>query len=553
MWPDPGARVLALNPEDQVLYEWFLAYDSRVLAGDFGLVSDRLNAPDGVNLMANTSVVALGFLLAPVTVALGAPVTFAVLALASLAGTAAAWYLLLARTLRLHRGAALVGGALCGFAPGMVSQNNSHLHMTVQFLVPVIVCLVIRMARAAEAGRGHGRRLYGSALGLAAAITVQVFIGEEVLFLTALSLAVFTLAYAAARPRYAWRVAPRFAAALLLAAVVSGAALAYPLWLQFAGPQGVANGVFSPHHFSADLASFVAISPQSIGGRPEAAALAPGVAEHNTFFGWLLLLAAGTATVCLLRRPVVRAATVTSLVMAGLALGPEIRLAGESTGWTGPYHLLLGLPLVDGALPTRFALALVPLLALVLALAVDRALASPQRTVRVCIPVAVVAALLPISPRPMVTASRQPLPEFITAGHWRQCAPPGSTLVPVPLPTPPKPWSMRWAAAAGAAFALPEGFFIGPYGENGTGAMGVYSQPTSNLLTKVAETGETPPIGDEERAQARRDVAHWRASCVVLTDDAPHAVQLRVTLEALFGPGQRVTDVWTWRVDGAGG
>ncbi|MEU7953471.1 hypothetical protein AB0B62_20100, partial [Micromonospora chalcea] len=60
LWPAPGTRVLALNPADQTLYEWFLALDARALRGELSLVSDRLNAPDGVNLMANTSVVALG-------------------------------------------------------------------------------------------------------------------------------------------------------------------------------------------------------------------------------------------------------------------------------------------------------------------------------------------------------------------------------------------------------------------------------------------------------------------------------------------------------------
>ncbi len=152
LWPDPGGRTLALNPEDQALYEWFLAVDARALLGDFDLLTDRLNAPDGVNLMANTTVIALGVLFAPVTLLLGAPVTFALLAAANLAGTAVAWYLLFHRTLRARRVAAALGGGLCGFGPGMVSQTNSHLHMTAQWLVPVIVWLVVRLLRASDPG-----------------------------------------------------------------------------------------------------------------------------------------------------------------------------------------------------------------------------------------------------------------------------------------------------------------------------------------------------------------------------------------------------------------
>jgi hypothetical protein len=47
---------------------------------------------------------------------------------------------------------------------------------------------------------------------------------------------------------------------------------------------------------------------------------------------------------------------------------------------------------------------------------------------------------------------------------------------------------------------------------------------------------------------ARADLAFWGASCVVLADDAPHHDDLLATLVALFGPGTRVADVWTWKV-----
>ena len=127
LWPAPGQRVLALNPADQTLYEWFLAVDSRALLGDFHLLTDRLNAPDGVNLLANTTVIALGVLFAPVTLAFGAPVSFALLTAGNLAGTALAWYLLFSRTLRVHRLAAGLGaiaGALVApqltLTPGMM-------------------------------------------------------------------------------------------------------------------------------------------------------------------------------------------------------------------------------------------------------------------------------------------------------------------------------------------------------------------------------------------------------------------------------------------------
>ncbi|MGW3786941.1 hypothetical protein ACWD5Z_20315 [Micromonospora chokoriensis] len=559
LWPDPAGRILSLNPEDQALYEWFLAVDARALLGDFDLLSDRLNAPDGVNLMANTTVIALGVAFAPVTLLLGAPVTFALLAAANLAGTALAWYLLFHRTLQAHRFAAVLGGALCGFGPGMVSQTNSHLHMTAQWLVPVIVWLVVRLLRASDPGPtpdGPGRdlaagpdrrRMITSAVGLAAATTAQVFVGEEVLFLAAITLLVMAISYAVADRDLARRALPGFAGGLAIAAGLALLVLGYPLWFQFAGPQGVADGMFTPAYFSADLSSWWTVSPLSVAGSDESARLTTGPAEYNTFLGWPLLLVTAACAMWVGRRRLVFACVVAGLVMGALSLGPEVVLGGTRTAIPGPYALIGGLPVVDGALPMRFALALLPIIATLLVLAVDRALRSTGRARRL-VPLAVGAALLPIFPTPLPTAERPAVPEFVTGGHWRQCVRPGGVLVPVPLPTPKEPWPMRWATAADAAFGLPEGFFIGPYGRGGSAAMGTFKQPTSALLADVARRGDQPAIGDEQRRQAARDAEFWGASCVALADDAPHADSLRATLEQLYGPATRIADAWIWRV-----
>ncbi|MCW3838714.1 hypothetical protein ONA70_01200 [Micromonospora yasonensis] len=550
LWPAPGQRVLALNPADQTLYEWFLAIDSRALLGDFSLLTDRLNAPDGVNLMANTTVIALGVLLTPVTLAFGAPVSFALLVAGNLAGTAVAWYLLLTRTLRARPVAAGLGAALCGFGPGMVSQSNAHLHMTAQWLVPVIVWLVVRLLRAADpAGRPDGpdrRRLVTSSAGLAAVVTVQVFIGEEVLFLTAFTLLVMAVAYGLADPALLRRALPGFAGGLMTAAGLALLVLGYPLWHQFAGPQGVADGMFSPHYFSADLTSWSTLSPLAVLGSDASARLTTGPAEYNTFLGWPLLLVTVGCAVWLGRRPLAVACLAGGLVAALLSLGPEVVVGGARTGLPAPYALLAGLPVVDGALPMRFALAVLPLAGTVLALAVDRALAERGRARRL-VPLAVGVALLSVLPAPLPTAGRPALPEFVTAGHWRQCVRPNGVLVPVPPATPADPWPMRWGTAADAEFGMPEGFFIGSYGKDGSAAMGTYKQPTSALLADVAKRGVPPAIGDQQRRQAARDIEFWGASCVALTDDAPHAETLRQTLEQLFGPGTRVADAWTWR------
>src|SRR6266511_3820668 len=185
------------------------------------LVTHLLNAPDGVNLLSNASLILLGILLAPVTLAFGAPVSFAILVAGNLGGTAVAWYLLMVRTLGLRRFAAGVGAACAGFAPGMMSQSNAHVHITAQWLVPAMVWCVIRLARTDDEvieGLDRVRRVLGTGALLGGLITVQLFIGEEVLFLTAATLAVFCVAYALLAPRAAARTLWPLTAGLAVAA-----------------------------------------------------------------------------------------------------------------------------------------------------------------------------------------------------------------------------------------------------------------------------------------------------------------------------------------------
>ncbi|MEQ4305929.1 hypothetical protein ABNF97_31860 [Plantactinospora sp. B6F1] len=552
LWLDPDTRTLALNPEDQILIEWFMANDTRILLGDFTLVSDRLNAPDGFNMMANATMIVPGLLLMPVTLLFGAATTFAVLITGNLAATSIGWYFLYTRTLRARRVPAIVGAAFCGFAPGMVSQSNSHPHMTAQWLVPALVWCVVRMAQLADPARPEGaardnRRLLGLAVLLAALVCTQVFVGEEVLFLTAGALALTTVGWAVAAPRHALPVLPRLGGALLVSAALSIVVLAYPLWVQFYGRQSIPNGIFSPDYFSADLASYPAISPLSLLGSSEASRLSTGPAEYNTFLGLPLLLVTVALAWWLRRHPLVIPMMFTGLLCAWLSLGPRVVLDGSRTGIWAPYSLLRDKPVIEGALPMRFALVLIPVIATLLVLALDRASTAPLGAIRIAVPAAVAVALIPTVPAPLPTVDREPVPTFISAGHWRDCVPPDGVLVPVPLPTPKEPEKMRWAAAANAEFRLPEGFFIAPYAAGGKASMGTFKQPTSALLSKVAASGQVPAVTEAERAQAARDVVFWDASCIVLAQSEPKASALHQTLEMLYGPATSAADVWIWR------
>jgi hypothetical protein len=542
LWPDPARRVLALNPNDQALDEWSLALGTRLYSGDFHLVTPLLNAPDGVNLLCNASLILLGVVMAPVTLAFGAPVSFAVISAANLAATGIGWYLLFTRTLKMRRFAATVGAAFTAFTPGMVSQANAHVHMTAQWLVPLMVWCVLRLT-----GERQFWRTVRLGVLLGALIVLHVLLGEEVLFLTAITLAVFCVVYGALNPRTVRPALPGLAAGVAIAGVTALAFTAYLLWLQFRGPQSVPNGPFSPAFFSADLAGIFKISPLSLAGDPAASTLVTSPAEYTSFFGWPLVLVIAGATMWLWRRPAVVASAITAMLMCALSLGPDININHVASGHSGPYKLIAHLPILDNALPTRFALAAIPPIAFILASAIDATFSS-GRLFKWVVPIAVVGALIPLAAGPLPAQDRSAAPRFFSDGYWRSCVQRNGVLVPVPLPGGVNPDKMRWAAAANDEFGIPQGWFIGPYAAGGRASVGIYSRPTAHLLDVADETNTVPEITEATREDAAKDVEYWNASCFVVSDSEPHGVVLKSTLDQLFQPGEHVADVWIWRV-----
>ncbi|MEV4661327.1 hypothetical protein AB0J85_05205 [Micromonospora echinofusca] len=555
-WGRPGR--LFHQAGDQILFEWMLARAARAVTRlENPLYSAELNAPDGVNLMANTSVLGLGVPLTPVTLLFGSQVAFLVAVVCCLAGTATAWYALLRHRLVDSRAAAAVGGLFCGFAPGMIAQAGAHLHMAAQFLVPVILALVFHPDP-------RRVRRHGTLLGLL--VAYQVFLGEEVAFFLVLAAGTFALAYVAADRATARRLAPALLGRLAIGVAVALPLLAYPLWFQFFGPGHYRGMPFHAYGYQLDAASFTASARQTVLGDDHLPGLlAPNPTEENSFFGPGLLVLAVVIVIWLWRRPLVRALAACGLLFALLSLGEQVRLDGTSTGIPGPYRLVAELPLLDHAVPARFPLVCVPVLGILLALSLDRlrpeAGAGRLRPevgaeARVgAVPVrllwggAVAAALLPLIPTPIRTVPAWPVPAFVAEGGWRAHVPPGRTLVPVPPVTGAgvSP-AMLWSARTGLAFPAPGGYFIGPRAaDDPTARWGAPDRPTAALLRRVAETGEVPVITDEHRRQAVEDLRHWRAALVV-QGGLHHGHPVRRTVDALLGPGREVAGAHVWDV-----
>jgi hypothetical protein len=548
LWTNVTRR-LAGDGLDHQLMLWMLAHAARSVTHlENPLFSSRLNVPDGVNMMANTSILGLGIPMTPVTLLFGPQVSFAILGVLSLAGTAAAWYYVFSRRLVSSRPAAFIAGALCGFAPGMIAHAPGHMHMIAQFVLPFIVLFVLRLAKP-DGDQPHGTVRDGVILGLL--VTYQIFISEETLLLTALACAGLCAVYAVLRPREARRALLPFVRGLAVAGAVAGVLLAYPLWFQFLGPQHSHRLPFDASSFVTDALAYVTNPGQSVAGDPVAAVhLATNGGEENAFFGWPLVIVAIAIAWWLRRLLVVQVLAITGLVFAALSLGNHVVIGRHATGIPGPFRLLSRLPVFDMALPTRFSLILVPILAALLALAGDRVatLASGPLPAKPLYFATMAIALVPIAPVPLHAIDPPATPAFISTGAWRSYVPEGRSLVPVPLPRQDTLTGMRWAAETDVGFAVPRGYFIGP---DGTAAdKAVFEpplRPTVSLLQNVAKTGRVPDVTERDRQSALADLRYWRAAIIVLTPQV-HDVALLVTLDALLGPGERIDGAWVWDV-----
>lgn len=540
LWVDPTRRYLIDGASDQQLFEWFFAQTAHALVrGDDLLFSNFINFPTGINVMANTASFGLSIPLAPVTLTLGASVTWAIVLVVGLAGTAIGWYWLMSRYLVTSRLGAAIGAALAGFAPSMLSQAQAHPQMMVLFPVPFIVIQLIKLYR--------GQRIVLNGILLGLIVTWQLFIGEEALMIAAIGIATFIVAWAAMH----WtEFRSRFrttALGVAIGAAVSLVICAYPLWFQFTGPQSYSALLHGPS--GNPLESFWSFSTESLLGHAEIARqLSMNRTEENSFFGWPLLALTIALVVWLWKRKLARVLMIVIVVAAALSLGPKVVIGGDATWMPAPWILFRHMPLLDSLLESRLAMICVPAMGILIALGVDRLRKSTAPTrYRVVGYAAIALALLPIFPTPLRAVDREPLPEFFADGTYRSYVPEGGTVVPVPPTVPGDVDAYDWQVKTGMEFHIPEGYFVGPWDETGRASYGAYPRPMSWLLRRIRD-GEALPITEADKAQAKTDLEFWKASVVVLGDQ-PNRSELKNAVDELLGEeGELIGGLYVWRV-----
>lgn len=562
LWVDPAGHGLAHNAADQVFFEWVLQYTAHSithLTNPFW--TTLLNAPTGVNIASNTAVTVIAVVLTPVTLLFGASVTFVLALTLNLSLTAYAWYWLFSRHVARTRTAAVVAGVFCGFAPAMVAHANGHLNFTAGWALPFLLLHLSRLVKR------DARRREMVWVGLLTA--VQYSVGAEMLFFLGLAVGVYVLVWCAQR-RGAFRVlGPRVARRLGIAGLIAGALLAYPIGMQFAGPQAYQGTGFDKLGIWENVLSFGAIPWASLGGHAHLwVKLARNFGEENSFFGPVLAIAAIVYAARLCSRKVwarrtgpstmgrveAVALSVTALFITVCSLGPRLNLASWHSHIPLLWAALQHLPFFDSALPGRFALLLIPVIALLMVSFIDDVSDLPagdRRRTRAL--VLGVAALLPLVPVPLPVNEVPPLPRFITSGDWQRYLPPGTTLVSLPPSSFDTYDAQRWQTATDFAFSVQGGYFLGR-GTDGRSNVGAVDTPTVALISNLLRKGIQPVLTPQVIAAAQRDVAFWHAGLVVLPDAtpglghswAPYHDELLGIGRELFGKPQHIDDVWLW-------
>ena len=368
-WENPTSTQIG-GAGDADEYSWFFSWMPFAIGHGLNpLVSNFVNFPNGVNLMWNTSVLLPSFLLAPVTVALGAAFSYNLTL--TLAPALACTFCYLAFRRWTGRLPAVAGSLVLGFSPYVASQSVGHLAQVLIASAPLFLVLFDRLLVVQSAKPWRE----GLLLGLLA--WAQLLTGEEVLAMEALIalaavavLCVVNRGQISAHFRYAWS-GLKVAGGLFI--VLAAPFLAF----QYLGPDRVQN-VHPPDTYVSDLLNFVV--PTNITRLAPASVLQ--VSQHFTgngseqgaYIGIPLLIFIGI-TVFLARRRRVTWVALTIVVSAGLlSMGSTLHVDGRRHFMSFvrlPDWLLQKLPFFHNLLPDRFTSVMFLGVGLLLALGLE--------------------------------------------------------------------------------------------------------------------------------------------------------------------------------------
>lgn len=501
LWAGLGRLTTANDPVpgDADLFAWDMWYAAHALSHGHlpALVTTALNAPRGINLMWNTSLLFPAIALTPLTSLAGPQVSLTVLLTLGYAGSATSMLWLL-RSQRASLTAAAIGGAVYGFSPAMMGSGISHYNIEFAVLPPLIIDATLRIVT----GR---RRPLLTGIWLGALVSAQLFTEEELLADIAIAGLVLVVVLAVSRPK-AILGKVRGAAIGLGAGVVTTLVIAgHALWIQFHGPLTEHGSPFPNAKFTNSFASFVTPGGNLLFHTASSAAYAAsdpaGLWEYLSYLGVPLLALLVVAIVLYWRDPRVRAAGVTWAALEILSLG------GNSAFL--PFHWLQGLPLLTEMLPSRLSLLADGAAAAVLAFWFDAV------RWRAAVRLAVTAlALLPLVPLPLQTTAAATVPAGWNTVFASLRLSSHARVLVVPVPYSHKSQAMRWMADTGEPGELIAGWFLGPT-PSGQAATEYWGPAPTHNAVMCLDALQAGASSDPRCSSVPAALKYWRPAAVV--------------------------------------
>jgi len=381
VWRANPASAMTCPCGDPPSFVWFLAWPAYAITHGHSLFfATQLHYPTGINLLDNTSVLAIGVVLAPITWLFGPIATLTVALTLTPVLTGLSTYWVLRRGLGLGRLASFLGGLAFAFSPFMMrNEAANHLQTSFLALVPLIFWCCYELA---WAQRGRPWR-WGVALGVL--VTIQFFIGTDILLITAMTVGIgLVLVLVAlwwteirnpesralsAKLPFAWR-------GFFLAVVVGIVLLAYPLWFSLKGPEHIKGANYLHPAGNGVLQMLFPLGPTSFQlslWPREGYVGTPGSYEAYLGFPALLVL---VAAVLLVRRPLTKLCLVMTAITLWLSLGEsQTKLSsGGQPAWfpLPPWHALMKLPVLNKSTPATFSATAAFFVVVAGALLIDR-------------------------------------------------------------------------------------------------------------------------------------------------------------------------------------
>jgi hypothetical protein len=557
VWTGHPTSTTTCGCGDSSLFTWFIEWPAYALRHGLNpFFSTATGYPGGVNLPANTSVLAIGVVLAPVTWLFG-PIASLNVALTLAPALSALSMFVLVRRWVTWAPAAFFAGLFYGFSPFvLMSLVDAHLMLGMAVVPPLIVaCLDELVFR-----RRRSPALTGVVLGLL--VAVQFFIGSEVLIIMAIVAAIgiaLVVAWAAWRHPAAMHQGLRHTSiGLGVAALTGGILLAYPVWFALAGPAHL-SGLVWPRFYPA------------YGGTVARGFVVPAPALSTGFFGTAMARVVGGSQGPVLSSQYFGAGALAVVVvgmviwrhdrrmwlLAGVAAVSAVLSLGASHQVWLPWQLAARLPLVENISSSRFVLFTYLCVAGLVGLIVDHVHAAwrwrPAWTAGLVGTAVAAAALVPVAT--YLSASLPFTTQAVVLPTWFRTVAPHlrgrPVLLVLPAPFAVTQTAMTWQAVNRMQYSM-----AGTGGPSGTIQRAGREQAGQAAITNATFFFSPSQAITSAGAAATRQVLHdWEVTMVVIPDQPglPAYERIRSVTQAAVlisaATGQRPirqADAWVW-------